>query len=133
MICPFKTYKQFYTLALICTRNQALISWYLKLKTASFIFLRMEADFSFILCYHASHLQQIHWSKLLCGMFGLTAKSSVARLNICQILMRYVSITAWSLSDLSQSQPLPLEYDNTYQGKEQSIILEWYLSSFWLN
>ena len=25
----------------------------------------------------------------MCGMYGLTAKSSVARLNICQILMRY--------------------------------------------
>ena len=39
-------------------------------------------------CYHARHLQQIHWSKLLCGMYGLTAKSSVPRLNICQLLMR---------------------------------------------
>ena len=39
-------------------------------------------------CYHAKHLQQIHWSKLLCGMYGLTAKSSVPRLNICQLLMR---------------------------------------------
>ena len=28
-------------------------------------------------CYHARHLQQIHWSKLLCGMYGFTAKSSV--------------------------------------------------------
>ena len=40
-------------------------------------------------CYHARHLQQIHWSKLLCGMYGLMAKSSVPRLNVCQILMRY--------------------------------------------
>ena len=39
-------------------------------------------------CYHARHLRQIHWSKLLSGMYGLTAKSSVATLNICQILMR---------------------------------------------
>ena len=30
-------------------------------------------------CYHARHLQQIHWSKLLCGMYGFTAKSSVPR------------------------------------------------------
>ena len=41
-------------------------------------------------CYLARHLQQIHWSKLLCGMYGLTAKLSVARLNICQILMRCI-------------------------------------------
>ena len=40
-------------------------------------------------CYHARHLQQIHWSKPLCGMYGLTAKSSAPTLNICQILMRY--------------------------------------------
>ena len=46
--------------------------------------------FFLILCYHARHLQQIHWSKLLCGMFGLTVKSSIAGLNICQILMRFV-------------------------------------------
>ena len=46
-------------------------------------FLRMEAVF-FILCYHARHLQQINWSKLLCG---LMAKLSLATLNICQILM----------------------------------------------
>ena len=43
----------------------------------------------FILCYHARHLQQIYWSKLLCGMYGFTAKSSIATLNICQILMRF--------------------------------------------
>ena len=40
------------------------------------------------LCYLARHLQEIHWSKLVCGMYGLTAKSSIARLNIYQILMR---------------------------------------------
>ena len=39
--------------------------------------------------FHARHLQQIHWSKLVCGMYGLTAKSSIARLNIYQILMRF--------------------------------------------
>ena len=30
-----------------------------------------------IFVYHARHLHQIHWSKLLCGMYGFTAKSSV--------------------------------------------------------
>ena len=43
-------------------------------------------------CYHARHLQQIHWSKLLCGMYGFMAKSSVSRLNICQILMRLLCL-----------------------------------------
>ena len=61
--------------------------WYLKLKN----FLSMRLIF-LILCYHARHLQQIHWSKLLCGMYGFTAKSSISRLNICQILMRYTII-----------------------------------------
>ena len=28
-------------------------------------------------CYHARHFQQIHWNKLLCGMYGFTAKSSL--------------------------------------------------------
>ena len=37
------------------------------------------------LCYHTRHLQQ---NSLLCGMYGFTAKSSVATLKICQILMR---------------------------------------------
>ena len=41
------------------------------------------------LCYHARHLQKIHWSKLLCGIYGFTAKLSISRLNICQILMRW--------------------------------------------
>ena len=34
-----------------------------------------------LLSYHARHFQQIHWSKLLCGMYGFTAKSSVATFN----------------------------------------------------
>ena len=40
-------------------------------------------------CYPTRHLQQIHWSTLLCGMCGFPANSSVATLNICHILMRY--------------------------------------------
>ena len=61
---------------------------YLKLKMASFFFWGWRLIFFDPICYHASLLQQIHFSKLLCGMYGLTAKSSVATLNICQILMR---------------------------------------------
>ena len=30
-------------------------------------------------CYHARHLQQIHWSELLCRMYGLTAKSTFVK------------------------------------------------------
>ena len=45
--------------------------------------------FFLILCYHARHLQQIHWNKLLFWMYGLAVIASVPTLNICQILMRY--------------------------------------------
>ena len=38
--------------------------------------------------------------KLLCGMYGLTAKSSVARLNICQILMRSHLMSSLNLGNL---------------------------------
>ena len=38
--------------------------------------------------YHERYLQQIHSRKLLCGMYDFMAKSSIATLNICQILMR---------------------------------------------
>ena len=41
------------------------------------------------LCHHAIHLQQIHWSKLLCGMHGFTPKSSISRLNILRLLIRF--------------------------------------------
>ena len=44
------------------------------------------------LCYHARHLQQIHWSKLLCGIYGFMAKSSVSRLNILRLLIRFLHI-----------------------------------------
>ena len=37
---------------------------------------------------HERDLHQIHWNKLLCWMYGLAVIASVARLNICQILMR---------------------------------------------
>ena len=43
-------------------------------------------------CYHARNLQEIHWNKLLCGMYGFTAKLSVPRLNICQILMKCICL-----------------------------------------
>ena len=36
------------------------------------------------------HLQEIHWSKLLCGMFGFSAKSSVTTLNILQLSIRFI-------------------------------------------
>ena len=44
------------------------------------------------LCYQSRYLQQIHWSKLLCGMYGFTAKWSIPTLNICQILMRFRNV-----------------------------------------
>ena len=39
-------------------------------------------------CYHARHLQQIHWNKFLCRMYGFMAKSFIARLNIVRLLIR---------------------------------------------
>ena len=47
-----------------------------------------EVKIDYRLCYHARHLQQINWIQLLCWMYGFMAKSSIATLNICQILMR---------------------------------------------
>ena len=37
------------------------------------------------LCYHTTHLQQIDSSKVLCGMYGLMAKSSGSTLNILRL------------------------------------------------
>ena len=74
------------------------------------------------LCYHARHLKQIHCSQLLWGMYGLTAKSSIARLNICQILMRYFSsyILYFSLQSVAQSP----EIRATLAGaKPESFVL----------
>ena len=47
----------------------------------------------FILCYHTKHLQQIHWIEKFCRMYGLAV--SVAKLNICQILMRFSKQRRW--------------------------------------
>ena len=58
-------------------------------KPASFIFWPWRLIF-LILWSHARHLQQIHWNKLLYGMYGLMIKLPISRLNICQILMRYI-------------------------------------------
>ena len=58
-----------------------------KTKKCPCFFLRLEAFFS-ILCYRARHLQQIHWNENFCRMYVLAVIASVARLNICQILMR---------------------------------------------
>ena len=55
-------------------------------------------DESFFFVDPARHLQQIHWSKLFCGMYS-TAKLSISRFNICQILMRFfVHVTKRELS-----------------------------------
>ena len=60
--------------------------------------------------------------KLLCGMYGLTAKLYVPRLNICQILMRYFSsyILYFSLQSVAQSP----EIRATLAGaKPESFVL----------
>ena len=45
--------------------------------------------FFLILCYHTRHLEQIHWNENFCRMYGLAVIASVARLNICQILLKH--------------------------------------------
>jgi hypothetical protein len=64
-------------------------------------FLKMEADFF----YHSmlSRSRKAFAINLLkytfvCVMYGLTAKSSIARLNICQILMRFTHFVLASVS-----------------------------------
>ena len=57
-----------------------------KTKKLTHFFLRLEDVF--ILLYHTRQLQQIHWNENFYRMYGLAVIASVARLNICQILMR---------------------------------------------
>ena len=63
--------------------------------------------------FHTRHLQQIHWSKLLCWMYGFTAKSSISILDICKILMRFSFLPGLE-RELDKTNclsiELPLEY-----------------------
>ena len=68
---------------------------YLKLKMASF-FSEVRGWVFLVLCYHARHLQQIHWNENFCRMYGLAVIASIARLNICQILMRFLWVLVQS-------------------------------------
>ena len=40
-------------------------------------FLRLEAEFFLSPCYHARHLQQIHWNQIFCKMHGLASNLSI--------------------------------------------------------
>ena len=40
-------------------------------KRPFFLFLRLEAEFFLSPCYHARHLQQIHWFKIFCRTYDL--------------------------------------------------------------
>jgi hypothetical protein len=42
----------------------------------------------FVLFHHARHFPQIHQNENFCRIYGLAVVASVARLKICQILMR---------------------------------------------
>ena len=78
----------FVQLCLIVWFTLTLNFWYLKLKNGLIYFSEDGGWFFLILCYHARHLQQIHWNTNLCRMYGLVLIASVATLNICQILTR---------------------------------------------
>ena len=50
-----------------------------------------------ILCYHTKHLKQVHWNENFCRLYRLAKILSVARLNICQILIRWVDYFCYAL------------------------------------
>ena len=99
-------------------------------------FLRLEADFFVLSCYHARHLQQIHWNENFCRMFGLAVIASDAWLNICQILMRLVEASCFKNSllksffwcwnkHLGRTNQMPLEFFRNFWC---SLLL---LQKFW--
>ena len=63
---------------------------FLILKTKKDLIFSEVRGWFFILCYHGRLLQQIHWNENFCRMYGLALIVSLARLNICWILTRYV-------------------------------------------
>ena len=76
----------FLRLCVIVWFTLTLNFWYVKLKNGLIFFLWLEADFFLIPCYHPKHLQQIHWNKIFCNMYGLgmmlTMKTSKLHLSI---------------------------------------------------
>ena len=75
----------------------------------------------------ARHLQQFHRSKLLCGMYGFMAKLSVSRLNIYQILMRYLlnfrtSIYSTSSSDQEGSGVVISTLETVPRARQQQSL-----------
>ena len=43
--------------------------------------------------YHTRYLQQIHWSKLLCGMYGFTAKSPVQHSTTMSLINKILGVS----------------------------------------
>ena len=77
----------------------------------------------------ARHLLQFHRSKLLCGMYGFMAKLSVSRLNIYQILMRYLlnfrtSIYSTSSSDQEGSGVVISTLETVPRARQQQSLGE---------
>ena len=50
-----------------------------KIKKTAFFFFRLEAEFFLSPCYHARHLQQIHWFKIFCRIYGLAVMLTITR------------------------------------------------------
>ena len=58
-------------------------------KKTAFFFLRFEAEFFFSPCHHARHLQQIHWFKIFCRMYGLAVMLTIPTSSTCLLLIRW--------------------------------------------
>ena len=52
-----------------CVLQHGVTQWPHKTKKTGSFFYEIEVSF-FILFHHARHLQQIHWYKIFCGMYG---------------------------------------------------------------
>ena len=64
-------------------------------KTAFFFFSRLEAEFFLSPCHHARHLQQIHWFKIFCRMYGLAVMLTIPRSSTCLLLIRFFISSNW--------------------------------------
>ena len=71
--------------------------WYLKLKNGLVFFSENGGWFFLILCYHAKHLQQIHWNKIFCTMYGLcmmlTIPTSSWNWQFCTFML--INFSVW--------------------------------------
>ena len=60
------------------SRSKSQFEIFFLKKHPFFLFLRLEAEFFLSPC-HARHLQQIHWFKIFCRMFGLVVMLTIPK------------------------------------------------------